>query len=66
MVSEKIKILILLPSSLTKNEISFLFPDIPKYMIERAKNLVQEKGVYSESEAYTGHPIDKRTEKIFM
>ena len=36
------------------------------YMIERAKNLTQEKGVYSEPEAYTGHPIDERTEKIVM
>ena len=44
-VSEKIKILTLL--SLTKNEISSLFPDITMYMIERAKNLAQEKGVYS-------------------
>ena len=65
-VSEKIKILTLLPSSLTKNEISSLFPDITMYMIERAKNLAQEKGVYSEPEAYTGHPIDESTEKIVM
>ena len=65
-VSEKIKILTLLPSSLTKNEISSLFPDITMYMIERAKNLVQEKGVYSEPEAYTGYPIDERTEKIVI
>ena len=36
------------------------------YMIERVKNLAQEKGVYSEPEAYTGHPIDERTEKIVM
>ena len=36
------------------------------YMIERAKSLAQEKVVYSESEAYTGHPIDERTEKIVM
>ena len=35
-------------------------------MIERAKNLAQDKGVYSEPEAYTGHPIDERTEKIVM
>ena len=64
-VSEK-KILTLLPSSLTKNEISSLFPDITMYMIERAKNLAQEKEVYSEPEAYTGHLIDERTEKIVM
>ena len=36
------------------------------YMIEKAKNLAQEKGVYSEPEVYTGHPIDERTEKIVM
>ena len=65
-VSEKIKILTLLPSSLTKNEISYLFPDITMYMIEKAKNLAQEKGLYSEPEVYTGHPIDERTEKIVM
>ena len=65
-VSEKIKILTLLPSSLTRNEISSLFPDITIYMIEWAKNLAQEKGVYSEPEAYTGHPIDERAEKIVM
>ena len=65
-VSEKIKILTLLPSSLTKNEISSLFPDITMYMIEKAKNLAKEKGVYSEPEVYTGHPIDERTEKIVM
>ena len=35
-------------------------------MIEKAKNLAQEKGVYSESEVYTGHPIDERTEKLVM
>ena len=65
-VSEKIKILTLLPSSLTKNEISSLFPDITIYMIEKAKNHAQEKGVYSEPEVYTGDPIDERTEKIVM
>ena len=65
-VSEKIKILTLLPSSLTKNETSSLFPDITIYMIERAKSLVQEKGVYSEIEAYTGHPIDEKTEKVVI
>ena len=36
------------------------------YMIEKAKNLAQEKGVYSEQEVYTDHPIDERTEKIVM
>ena len=36
------------------------------YMIEKAKNVAQEKGVYSEPEVYTGHPIDERTEKIVM
>ena len=65
-VSEKIKILTLLPSSLTKNEILSLLPDITLYMIERAKSLTQEKGVYWKSEAYTGHPIDERTEQIVM
>ena len=35
-------------------------------MIEIAKSLVQEKRVYSEPEAYTGHPIDERTENIAM
>ena len=33
-------------------------------MIKRAKSLVQEKGVYSELEAYTYHSIDERIEKI--
>ena len=54
----------MLSLSLTKNEISSLFSDITMYMIERAKNLAQEKEVHSESEAYTGHPIDKRTENV--
>ena len=36
------------------------------YMIEKAKNLAQEKGVHSESEVYIGHPIDNRTEKIVI
>ena len=36
------------------------------YMIEKAKNLAQEKGVYSEPEVYTCHPFDERTEKIVM
>ena len=36
------------------------------YMIEKAKNLAQGKGFYSEPEVYTGHPIDKRIEKIVM
>ena len=36
------------------------------YMIEKAKNLAQEKGVCSEPEVYTGHHIDERTEKIVM
>ena len=35
-------------------------------MIERANSLVQEKGVYSEPEAYTGHPIDESTKKIVI
>ena len=65
-VSEKIKILTSLPSSLTKNEIRSLFPDITMYIIERAKSLAQEKGVYSEREAYTGHQIDERTEQLVM
>ena len=34
------------------------------YMIERAKSLAQEMGLYSEPETYTGHPIDERPEKI--
>ena len=36
------------------------------YIIERAESLVQEKGVYSELEAYTDHPIDEKTEKVFI
>ena len=36
------------------------------YMIERAKSVAQEMGVYSEPEAFTGHPIDERTEQIVM
>ena len=63
-VSEKIKILTYLPSSLTKNEISSLCPDITMYMIERAKNLAQEKGVYSEPEAYTGHRMMEGPKKL--
>ena len=35
-------------------------------MIERAKRLVQEKEVYLEPEAYTGHPIDESSNKIVM
>ena len=35
-------------------------------MIERAKSLVQETVVYTELEAYTGHPIDERTEKVVI
>ena len=35
-------------------------------MIERAKSIVQETGVYSELEAYTGHPIDERNEKVVL
>ena len=42
-VLEKIKILTLLPSSLTKNAISSLFPDITMYMIERAKILHKKR-----------------------
>ena len=49
--------------SLTKNGIPSLFPDIIIYMMERAKSLVREKGVYSEPEAYTGHPIHEMAEK---
>ena len=54
------------PSFLTKNETSSLFPDITIYMIERAKSLVQEKGVYLELEAYTGQPIAEKTEKVVI
>ena len=32
----------------------------------KAKSLVPEKGVYLESEAYTGQPINERTKKIVM
>ena len=35
-------------------------------MIERVKYLAQEKGVYSEPEAYADHPIDEKTENFFM
>ena len=35
-------------------------------MIERAKSLVQEKGVYLELEAYTGQPIAEKTEKVVI
>ena len=35
-------------------------------MIERAKSLVQEKEVYSEVEAITGHPIDEKTEEVVI
>ena len=35
-------------------------------MIERAKSLVQETGVYSKQEAYTGHPMDERTVKVVI
>ena len=63
---KKIKILTLLPSSLMKNEISSLFSDITMYMIEKAINLAQEKGVYSEPEVYTGHSIDERLVLTYM
>ena len=33
-------------------------------MIERAKSLVQETGVYSDLEAYTGHLIDDGPKKL--
>ena len=45
-----------------------LHPDfqtyITIYMIERANSLVQEKGVYSELEADTAHPINEKTEEV--
>ena len=36
------------------------------YMIEKAKNLTQERGVYSEPEDSTDHPIEESTEEIVV
>ena len=58
-VSDKIKILTLL-------EILSLFPEITMYMINKSRNLVKEKGIYSEPGAYSGHPIDENMEQIVM
>ena len=65
-VSEKIKILTLLPSSFAKHEILSLFPEITMYMINKSRNLVKEIEIYSEPYAYSGHPIDENMEKIVM
>ena len=35
-------------------------------MINKSRNLVKEKGIYSEPDAYSGHPIDENMEKIVM
>ena len=42
-LSEKIKILTMLPSSFTKHEILSLLPEITMYMINKSRNLVKEK-----------------------
>ena len=63
---KKIKILTWLPSSLTRNVNSSLSPDVTVYMIERAKSLEHEKGVYSEPVAYAVHPINETTEKMVI
>ena len=39
---------------------------IMTFMIERAKSVVPETGVYSKLKAYTGHLIDERTEKVVI
>ena len=66
-VSEKIKILTLLPSSLKKNVTSSLFPDIyNKIHNRKSEKSCTRKRRFSELEADTGHPIDKKTEKLVI
>ena len=62
-VSEKLKILTLLPSSLTKNEISFLFPDITMYMIEKAKNHTQKREFTRNQKCAQAIPLTKGPKK---
>ena len=66
-VSEKIKMLTCDPCPYRKMKLHSYFQTyITIYVVERAKSLVQEKEVYSELEADTGHPIDEKTEKFVI
>ena len=53
-------------ATFTKHEILSLFPEITMYMINKSRKLIKEKGIYSEPDAYSGHPIDENMEKIVM
>ena len=63
-VSEKIKILTLLLSSVAKNEISSLFPDITMYMIEKANNLAQKREFTGNQKCTQAIPLTKGPKKL--
>ena len=46
-ISEKIRLLTLLPKIYTKSQILNYFPDVTAYMINKARKMVKTKGIYS-------------------
>lgn len=65
-INEKIRILTLIPSSVSKSKILSTFPEVTVYMIDKARMLVKTKGIYSKPDVYTGHPLDEKSTEIAM
>lgn len=55
--NEKVKLLTLLPGTMSRNEILSTFPVVTKHMVDKARSTIKEKGVYSEPDPYAGHPL---------
>lgn len=59
--SEKIKILTLLPSSMSKNDIEKNIPSVTSHMIKMSRKNFKSKGLFSTPDPYCGHALSEDT-----
>lgn len=62
-ISEKIRLLRLLPESYNKYHILDFFPEVTLHMCDRAGRFVEIKAIYSEPDIYSGHRSDQKNKE---
>lgn len=59
-ISEKIRLLSIIPSDYSRESLVNILPDVTVYMINKARSLAKD-GMYKKPDAYTAHPLSAET-----
>lgn len=64
--SENIRLLTVVPDTYSKNDIVSTFPEVTMYMVNEARKIEKEKGVYHSPDLYSGHSVSEADVKLAM